>query len=62
MSLVSILHTKERISTSRVSDNPTRMASYSAWLLEVLKAKCRDFSMRMWLGPSRTISIFTPLD
>jgi len=42
--------------TSRASDNLVRMALYPAWLLEVLNAKCRDFSMRMWLGPSRTIS------
>ena len=61
MSLESILHIRERIPTSRASDNPARMALYSAWLLEVLKAKYRDFSMRMWLGLSRAIPTPTPL-
>ena len=60
MSLESFLHTSERTPTSRASDRPTRMASYSAWLLEVLKVKCMDFSMRMWLGPSRTIPALVP--
>ena len=61
MSLKSVLHTRLRTPTSRANDNPARMASYSAWLLEVLKAKCKDFSMRIWLGPSRIISAPTPL-
>jgi len=46
--------------TSRASDKPARMASYSTWLLEVLKAKWSDFSMRMSLGPSRTIPTPAP--
>jgi len=61
VSLESILHTRLRTPTSRSNDNPVRMASYSAWLLEVLKAKCRDFSMRIWLGPFRTIPAPPPL-
>jgi len=52
VSLESILHVSDLIPTSRARDKPARMASYSAWLLEVLKAKCRDFLMRILLGPS----------
>ena len=61
MSFESVLHTRLRTPTSSANDNPARMASYSAWLLEVLKAKCRDFSMRIWLGPFRRIPAPTPL-
>ena len=43
VSLESILHVSDLIPTSRARDKPARMALYSAWLLEVLKAKCRDF-------------------
>ena len=56
MSLESVLHVSVLMSTSWARDRPTRMASYSAWLLDVLKAKSRDFSMRMSLGPSKTMS------
>jgi len=48
MSLESVLHMSLRTPTSRANDNPARMASYSAWLLEVLKAKCRDCSRVCW--------------
>jgi len=41
-------------------DKPVRMASYSAWLLDVLKSKWRDFSMRISLGPSRTMPAPAP--
>jgi len=61
VSLEFVLHTRLRTPTSCANDNPTRMTSYSAWLLEVLKAKWRDFSMRIWLGLSRTILAPTPL-
>jgi len=43
VSLESVLHIGEHTPTSCASDRPARMASYSAWLLKVLKAKCRDF-------------------
>ena len=52
VSLESVLHVSNLIPTSRARDKSARMTSYSAWLLEVLKAKCKDFSMRMSLGPS----------
>jgi len=60
VSLESILHVSDFIPTSRARDKPARMASYSAWLLEVLKAKCRDFLMRMLLGPSSMMSAPVP--
>ena len=44
VSLESVLHLSDLIPTSRARDKPARMASYSAWLLEVLNAKCKDFS------------------
>ena len=47
MSLESVLHVSVLTPTSLARDRPTRMTSYSAWLLEVLKAKWRDFLMRM---------------
>jgi len=56
VSLESVLHVSVLTPTSRARDRPARMASYSAWLLDVLKAKWRDFSMRMSLGPSKTMS------
>jgi len=52
VSLELVLHVSDLIPTSRARDKSVRMASYSTWLLEVLKAKCRDFLMRMSLGPS----------
>jgi len=55
VSLESVLHVSVLTPTSRARDKLARMASYSAWLLDVLKAKWRDFSMRMSLGPSRMI-------
>jgi len=61
VSLESVLHMRVRIPTLHASDNLARMASYSAWLLEVLEIKCRDFSMRIWLGTSRTIPAPAPL-
>ena len=54
------MHTKERTPTSRTNDRPARMTSYSDLLLEVLKAKGRNFSMSMWLGPSKTIPTPAP--
>jgi len=54
--LESVLHVSDLTSTSRARDRPVSMASYSAWLLDVLKAKWRDFPMRMSLGPSRKMS------
>jgi len=60
MSLELVLHVSVLTPTSRARDRPTRMASYSAWLLDVLKAKLRDFSMRMSLGPSKTMSAPAP--
>ena len=56
-----LLHMRVHIPTSCANDSPARMASYSAWLLEVLKAKYIDFSMRIWLGPSSTIPSCAPL-
>jgi len=56
VSLKSVLHVRNLIPTLWARNRPTRMASYSTWLLEVLMAKCRDFSMRMSLGPSSTMS------
>jgi len=61
VSLESVLHVRMRTPTSFARDRPTNMASYWAWLLEVLKAKCNDFSMSIWLGPSRTMSMLVPL-
>ena len=52
VNLESVLHVSDFTPTSRARDKPARMALYSAWLLDVLKAKWRDFSMRMSLGPS----------
>ena len=43
MSFESVLHMSALMPTSRARDSPTRMASYSAWLLEVLKAKWTNF-------------------
>ena len=62
MSLESVLHVSVLTLTSQVRDRPTRMASYSAWLVDVLKAKWRDFSMRMSLGPSKTMSTSAPFE
>ena len=55
-----VLHVKVLTPTSRASERPAKMASYSAWLLDVLKAKWRDFSMRISLGPSNTMPTPTP--
>jgi len=60
MSLESVLHVSVLTPTSQARDRPARMALYSAWLLDVLKAKFRDFSMRMSLEPSKTMSVPTP--
>ena len=60
VSLESVLHVKDLTPTSRDKERPTRMASYSACLLDVLKAKWRDFSMRISLGPSNTMSAPAP--
>jgi len=60
VSLESVLHVSDLTPTSRARDKPARIASYSAWLLDVLKAKWRDFSMRISLGPSSTMSAPTP--
>jgi len=60
VSLESVLHVSDLIPTSRAKDKLARMASYSAWLLEVLKAKCRNFLMRMSLGPSSTMPAPVP--
>ena len=60
MSLESVLHIRDLIPTLRARDRSARMASYSAWLLEVLKAKCRDYSMRMSLGPFSTMPAPAP--
>jgi len=54
------VHVKDLMPTSRARERPTRMASYLAWLLDVLKAKWRDFSMRISVGPSNTMSAPTP--
>jgi len=43
MSLESVLHVKDLMPTSRAKDRPARMALYSAWLLDVLKAKWGGF-------------------
>ena len=55
MSLESVLHVSVLTPTSGARDRPVRMALYLTWLLDVLKAKWRDFSMRMSLGPSKTM-------
>jgi len=60
VSLESVLHVKVLTPTSRAREKPERMASYSAWLLDVLKAKWRDFSMKISLGPSSTIPAPAP--
>ena len=60
VSLELLLHVSILTSTSQARDKPARMALYLAWLLDVLKVKWRDFSMRMSLGPSRTISTLAP--
>jgi len=60
ISLESVLHVSDLTPTSRARDNPARMASHLAWLLDVLKAKWRNFSMRISLGPSRTMSAPAP--
>jgi len=61
VSLESVLNTTRRAPTSLESNNPHRIASYSIWLFEALKLKCRDFSMRIWLDPSNIISGLAPL-
>jgi len=61
VSFESVLHMRLHTPNSRANDNLARMASSSAWLLKVLKAKCRDFSRRILLRPSRTILAPTPL-
>ena len=60
MSLESVFHVKDLTPTSRAKDRLARMASYSAWLLDVLKAKWRDFLMRISLGPSNTMLALAP--
>ena len=60
VSLKTVLHVSDLTPTSRAMDNPARMASYSAWLLDVLKAKWRDFLMRISLGPSSTMLAAAP--
>jgi len=60
VSLESVLHIIVLTPTSRARERPTRMASYSAWLFDVLKAKWRDFSMRMSLGPSNMMPAPAP--
>jgi len=60
ISLESVLHVSDLTPTSRARDKPTGMASYSAWFLNVLKAKWRDFSMRILLGPSSTMPTPAP--
>jgi len=60
MSLEPVLHISVLTPTSCARDRPTRMALYSALLLEVLKVKWRDFSMRISLGPSRKMPAATP--
>jgi len=60
VSLESILHVSVLTPTLRARDRPARMASYSTWLLDILKAKWRDFSMRMSLGPSKTMPAPAP--
>jgi len=54
------LHVNVLTPTSWARERPARMASYSAWLLDVLKAKWRDFSMRISLGPSNTMPTPAP--
>jgi len=60
VSLESVLHVNDLTPTSRARDKPARMALYSAWLLDFLKAKWRDFSMRISLRPSNTMSAPSP--
>ena len=60
VSLESVLRVKDLTPTSRSKDRLARMASYSAWLLDVWKAKWRDFSMRISLGPSNTMPAPAP--
>jgi len=60
ISLESVLHVNDLTPTSWARDKPARMALYSAWLLDVLKAKWSDFSMRISLGPSSTMSAPVP--
>ena len=60
VSLESILHVNDLTPTSRARDKPARMALYSTWLLDVLKAKWREFSMRISLGPSNTMPAPAP--
>jgi len=62
VSLESVLHVNILTPTSRARERPTRMASYSAWLFDVLKEKWRGFSMRMSLGPSNTMPAPTPFE
>jgi len=38
------------------------IASYSIWLLEVMKSRCSDFSNNKSLGPSSTILTFLLLE
>jgi len=61
VSLELVLHVSDLTPTSRAKDKLARMASYTAWLLDVLKAKWRDFLMRISLGPSSTMSAPAPL-
>jgi len=60
VSLESVLHVNDLTPTSRARDKSARMASYSTWLLDDLKAKWKDFLMRISLGPSSTMSASAP--
>jgi len=60
VSLESVLHINILTPTLRARERPARMASYSTWLLDVLKAKWRNFSMRISLGPSNTMPAPAP--
>jgi len=60
VSLESVLHTSRHTPTSRASNNSARIALYFVWLLDVLKMNYRDFSMRIWFGPSSTMTTHAP--
>jgi len=55
----SLRHFTFRALISLANSRPTTKASHSAWLFEALNSKCKDCSILMCLGPSRTIP--TPL-
>jgi len=57
----SVLHKSLRAPTSRAKLRPAIMSSYSAWLLDVLKQKRRDCSIRTLLGPSSTTPARRPV-